>query len=116
MRAGAEVVEAAEYFKGLMSPQEVGPLTAVPVRLMNDDLAVSLAPGGRLDTLLSAVDFATSPAVDPGGETTRALCLAVDPDLLVTVNDDNTWSGEFKGFQYVNYASATDHVEAAAEG
>lgn len=57
-----------------------------PVRLMNDDMAVSLAPGGRLDTLLGAVEFATSPAVDPGGETTRALCLAVDPDLLVTVN------------------------------
>ncbi len=57
-----------------------------PVRLMNDDLAVSLAAGGRLDTLLSAVDFATSPPVDPGGETARALCLAVDPDLLVTVN------------------------------
>jgi hypothetical protein len=57
-----------------------------PVRLMNDDLAVSLAAGGRLDTLLSAVEFATSPAIDPGGDTARALCLAVDPDLLVTVN------------------------------
>ncbi|GAY18662.1 hypothetical protein MSZK_53880 [Mycobacterium sp. shizuoka-1] len=57
-----------------------------PVRLMDDDLAVSLAPGGRLDTLLSAVEFATSAAVDPGGDTARALCLAVDPDLLVTVN------------------------------
>ena len=57
-----------------------------PVRLINDDLAVSLAAGGRLDTLLSAVEFATSPAVDPGGQVARALCLAVDPDLLVTVN------------------------------
>jgi hypothetical protein len=57
-----------------------------PVRLMNDDLAVSLAAGGRLDTLLGAADFATSPAVDPGGDVGRALCLAVDPDLLVTVN------------------------------
>jgi hypothetical protein len=57
-----------------------------PVRLMNDDMAVSLTAGGRLDTLLSAVEFATSPAVDPGGDTARALCLAVDPDLLVTVN------------------------------
>ena len=38
-----------------------------PVRLIDDDLATSLAPGGRLDTLLSAVDFATSPPVDPGG-------------------------------------------------
>ncbi|HNF04400.1 MAG TPA: hypothetical protein PL146_03385, partial [Mycobacterium sp.] len=49
-----------------------------PVRLMNDDLAVSLAAGGRLDTLLGAADFATSPAVDPGGDVGRALCLAVD--------------------------------------
>lgn len=58
-----------------------------PVRLMNDDLAVSLAAGGRLDTLLSAAEFATSPgAMDPGSGIDRALCLAVDPDLLVTVN------------------------------
>lgn len=57
-----------------------------PVRLIDDELATSLAPGGRLDTMLTAVDFATSPAVDPGGAVTRALCLAVDPDLLVTVN------------------------------
>ncbi|MDT5333073.1 MAG: hypothetical protein QOF31_4370 [Mycobacterium sp.] len=57
-----------------------------PVRLIDDDLAASLAPGGRLDTLLSAVDFATSPPVDPSGEVRNAMCLAVDPDLLVTVN------------------------------
>jgi hypothetical protein len=57
-----------------------------PVRLSDDELATSLAPGGRLDVLLTAVDFATSPPVDPGGEVRSALCLAVDPDLLVTVN------------------------------
>ena len=57
-----------------------------PVRLIDDDLATSLAPGGRLDTLLSAVDFATGPQVDPGGQVRNAMCLAVDPDLLVTVN------------------------------
>ncbi|MEW5811790.1 MAG: hypothetical protein AB1925_20325 [Actinomycetota bacterium] len=57
-----------------------------PVRLIDDDLATSLSPGGRLDSLLAAADFATSPQVDPGGEVTGALCLAVDPDLLVTVN------------------------------
>lgn len=57
-----------------------------PVRLIDDDLATSLAAGGRLDTMLSAIDFATSPQVDPTGEVTRALCLAVDPDLVVTVN------------------------------
>ncbi len=58
-----------------------------PVRLMNDDLAVSLAAGGRLDSLLGAAEFATSPgAIDPAAGIDRALCLAVDPDLLVTVN------------------------------
>ena len=57
-----------------------------PVRLLDDSLAVALAPGGRLDTLLSAVDFATDPAVDTDGTLRAALCLAVDPDLLVTVN------------------------------
>ena len=38
-----------------------------PVRLIDDDLATSLAEGGRLDTLLSAVEFATGPQVDPDG-------------------------------------------------
>ncbi|MDO3640233.1 hypothetical protein Q2100_31120, partial [Mycolicibacterium sp. KC 300] len=57
-----------------------------PVRLVDDELATSLAPGGRLDTLLSAVDFAVGPTVDAGGQLSGALCLAVDPDLLVTVN------------------------------
>ncbi len=57
-----------------------------PVRLIDDELAVSLAPGGRLDTLLSAAEFATGPTIDPSGQVNGALCLAVDPDLLVTVN------------------------------
>lgn len=58
----------------------------IPVRLVDDDLATSLAAGGRLDTLLSAAEVATSHDVDPDGAVGRALCLAVDPDLLVTVN------------------------------
>src|SRR4029450_13166584 len=57
-----------------------------PVRLIDDELATSLAPGARLATMRGAADFATSPQVDPGGALTSALCLAVDPDLLVTVN------------------------------
>ncbi len=57
-----------------------------PVRLMDDTLASSLAPGGRLDTLLGAAEFAISPAVDPDGAVAQGMCLAVDPDLLVTVN------------------------------
>ncbi|WIM86676.1 hypothetical protein PT015_17550 [Candidatus Mycobacterium wuenschmannii] len=58
----------------------------IPVRLMDDELATSLAPGGRLDVLLAAAEFATSHDVDPDGAVGRAVCLAVDPDLLVTVN------------------------------
>ena len=57
-----------------------------PVRLLDDDLATSLAAGGRLDTLLSAAAFATSSAIDTDGAVRSALCLAVDPDLLITVN------------------------------
>lgn len=58
----------------------------IPVRLVDDDLASSLAPGGRLDILLTAAETATGRDVDPDGAVSRALCLAVDPDLLVTVN------------------------------
>jgi hypothetical protein len=58
----------------------------IGVRLIDDDLAASLATGGRLDVLLSAAEVATSHDVDPDGAVGRALCLAIDPDLLVTVN------------------------------
>lgn len=58
----------------------------IPVRLVDDDLATSLAPGGRLDILLSAAEFATGHDVDPDGAVGHSLCLAIDPDLLVTVN------------------------------
>ena len=58
----------------------------IPVRLMDDELATSLATGGRLDVLLAAAEFATSRDVDSDGAVGRAMCLAVDPDLLVTVN------------------------------
>lgn len=62
------------------------PRGTIPVRLVDDDLATSLASGGRLDILLSAAEVATSHDVDPDGAVGRALCLAIDPDLLVTVN------------------------------
>ncbi|MBW0016598.1 MAG: hypothetical protein JO236_03490 [Mycobacterium sp.] len=58
----------------------------IPVRLTDDDLATSLATGGRLDILLSAAEVATGHDADPDGVVGRALCLAIDPDLLVTVN------------------------------
>jgi hypothetical protein len=67
-----------------LSPGQPG--GTIPVRLVDDDLASSLGTGGRLDILLSAAEVATSHDVDPDGAVGRALCLAVDPDLLVTVN------------------------------
>ncbi len=58
----------------------------LPVRLVDDELATSLAAGGRLDILLSAAEVATGRDADPDGSVGRALCITVDPDLLVTVN------------------------------
>ncbi|MGZ8177725.1 DUF6049 family protein [Williamsia sp. SKLECPSW1] len=55
---------------------------AEPVRLVSDDLATSVRPGGRLRGLLEALDAATGDADSP---LTRSVCLAVDPDLLVTL-------------------------------
>ncbi|MDM2036185.1 hypothetical protein PP334_19935, partial [Mycobacteroides abscessus] len=47
-----------------------------PVRLLDDQLERSLSPGGRLDALLGALEFATEPAVDPKGELARTVCVA----------------------------------------
>ncbi|WP_072690479.1 DUF6049 family protein [Rhodococcus marinonascens] len=58
-----------------------------PVRLVDDALAKSLAEGGRLDDLLSAAEFATGDSVDPDHMLRDSLCLAVDPDLLITVQN-----------------------------
>ncbi len=56
-----------------------------PVRLVDDALAGSLAAGGRLDGLLSAYEDATR-GPDPRRTALRtSACLAIDPDLLVTV-------------------------------
>ncbi len=57
------------------------------VRLIDDELAGELASGGRLDTLLKAVEFATKPGLDPGGSLASSLCIGIDPDLLVTVSN-----------------------------
>ncbi|MCX5044998.1 DUF6049 family protein [Aldersonia sp. NBC_00410] len=56
-----------------------------PVRLVDDDLATSLAAGGRLDGLVSALEYATGPNSEMGRRLADGICLAVDPDLLVTV-------------------------------
>ncbi|TSD99270.1 glycoprotein [Skermania sp. ID1734] len=58
-----------------------------PVRLVDDDLATSLAPGGRLDQLVGALEFALRPNVDRDHKLAQSICLAVDPDLLITVSN-----------------------------
>ncbi|GAA4802524.1 glycoprotein [Tomitella cavernea] len=76
------------------------PLTAAPelavtnpaldspaaVRLVDDSLPRSLAAGGRLHGVLAAAREALGPAADPRGALGAGLCLAIDPDLLVTVD------------------------------
>ncbi|MEC3914170.1 DUF6049 family protein [Nocardia sp. CDC160] len=61
-----------------------------PALLTDDDLAASLAQGGRLDQLLSALESLAKP--DSGRDRTliNAICLAIDPDLLLTVTDMTT--------------------------
>ncbi|WP_067695464.1 DUF6049 family protein [Nocardia jejuensis] len=56
------------------------------VLLTDDDLAASLTSGGRLDQLLSALETALAPDAGRGKNLSGALCLAIDPDLLLTVS------------------------------
>ncbi|PXX65686.1 hypothetical protein DFR70_104751 [Nocardia tenerifensis] len=55
------------------------------VELTDDELAASLAKGGRLDQLLGALEtvFDATPTRDRA--LASSVCLAVDPDLLITV-------------------------------
>ncbi|WP_280477929.1 DUF6049 family protein [Nocardia asiatica] len=55
------------------------------VELTDDELAASLGKGGRLDQLLAALEGVSSPGASRNAELTSAVCLAVDPDLLLTV-------------------------------
>ncbi|GAC57752.1 hypothetical protein GOHSU_24_00410 [Gordonia hirsuta DSM 44140 = NBRC 16056] len=56
-----------------------------PVRLISDDLAASLRPEGRLGSQLESLSELTTG--DRFDERVRSgLCLAIDPDLLVTVH------------------------------
>ena len=57
------------------------------VRLVDDDLATSLAKGGRLEQLVSSLEFAVGPNVDRDRGLANSICLAVDPDLLITVTN-----------------------------
>ncbi|MDR6909835.1 hypothetical protein J2W54_001895 [Rhodococcus fascians] len=78
------------------------------VRLIDDDLATQLAAGGRLDTLLKALEFATQPGLDPDGKLASSLCIGIDPDLLVTV------SNMTRGYLVVD--NPADPASSAREG
>lgn len=94
----------------LAAPPQVAPgrLGGSPLRLISEDLAHSLAPGGRLRTIVDSVESVAGiadtpdPAPDPSGSAVpqspttpaappppsklrQSVCLAVDPDLLITV-------------------------------
>ncbi|AVL99151.1 hypothetical protein C6V83_01410 [Gordonia iterans] len=55
-----------------------------PVRLISDQLAESLKPEGRLGRQLTVLQRLTGEDADQ--RVRQSLCVAVDPDLLVTVN------------------------------
>ncbi|WP_158879673.1 DUF6049 family protein [Amycolatopsis anabasis] len=58
-------------------PRVVAAPYNAPVVLTDDQLAADLAPGGRLDALVTAAQ---------GSPLTGSMCFAVDPDLLDTVD------------------------------
>ncbi|WP_406234839.1 hypothetical protein [Nocardia sp. NBC_01009] len=53
--------------------------------LTDDELAASLGKGGRLDQLLGALESAVGTNIGRDRSLASAVCVAVDPDLLVTV-------------------------------
>ncbi|RPA64932.1 hypothetical protein EF294_06370 [Gordonia oryzae] len=87
-----------------LAPGTLGGSTE-PVRLISEDMARSLSPGGRLDSVLAplrAVADAAPPSAPnsdapsaaipgpgaqsgPTSDLARSMCLAIDPNLLVTV-------------------------------
>ena len=77
-----------------------------PVILTDDDLATSLALGGRLEQLVSALELAIGPDIDRTRELTDSTCLAIDPDLLLTV------SAMTRGYRVV----AADPAQPATDG
>ncbi|QDQ98871.1 glycoprotein [Tomitella fengzijianii] len=86
------------------------------VRLVDDSLPRSLASGGRLHGVLTAARQALTPAADPHGALAAGLCLAVDPDLLVTVD------AMTRGFEVAkdpadpdSDAASTDRIESEGQ-
>ncbi|WP_433557408.1 DUF6049 family protein [Pseudonocardia xinjiangensis] len=64
------------------TPRLVATVPGEPTLLTDDDLAASMAPGGRLGSLVSAL----TTNAPPGSSVRQATCLAIDPDLVKTAS------------------------------
>lgn len=73
------------------------------VELVDDELAASLGKGGRLEQLVAALE-----SVTPGRTTGAGVCVAVDPDLLITAQ------AMTRGYRVL--ASPSDPSGATREG
>ncbi|PZS40812.1 MAG: hypothetical protein DLM62_00890 [Pseudonocardiales bacterium] len=84
-------------------PSEPGdPIRLHSDRAGTDPLAADIAPGGRLDGLLGALEQ----AVPPGSPLGAAVCVAVDPLLLETLD------GMSHGYQVVHPGGVSDGTGA----
>lgn len=92
-------------------PGRVGAGTTDQIVLVNDNLSRSLSPGGRLHDLLKGLHpVITARNDDPRAAVRDSLCLAVDPDLLVTV------SAMTRGYAVLSDPSATGGPTVAGTG
>jgi hypothetical protein len=93
-----------EPVRALSGPGE--PLLFVSPTAGTDPLAEQLAPGGRLDGLLGALEE----VVPPGSPLAGGLCVAVDPALLETVQ------GMSAGYRVADPTGLVDGTGATAAG
>jgi len=93
-----------EPTRALSGPGE--PLLLVSPTAGTDPLAEQLAPGGRLDGLLGALEEAAA----PGSPLADGLCVAVDPALLETVQ------GMAAGYRVADPTGVVDGTGATAAG
>lgn len=80
------------------------------VELTDDELAASLGKGGRLDQLLAALEGVTGADGNRDSNLASAVCLAVDPDLLLTVR------AMTKGYRVLASPSDPDGATRAGAG
>ncbi|MGQ4618224.1 DUF6049 family protein [Nocardia sp. R7R-8] len=80
------------------------------VELTDDELAASLGKGGRLDQLLAALEGTSNPSAGRNADLASAVCLAIDPDLLLTVR------AMTKGYRVLASPSDPDGATRAGAG